>query len=59
MPPTYQQVGQTYDTIIAQAADDILGKLYFYVIISSAIEPKLKSHPQMIIKSSFPISVSV
>jgi len=26
----------------------ILVWLYFYVIISSAIEPKLKSHPQMI-----------
>jgi len=33
------------DTIIAQAADAILGKLYFYVIISSTINPKLKRPP--------------
>ena len=41
----YQQVGQTYDNIIAQAADAILGKLHFYVIISSTTNPKLKWPP--------------
>ena len=32
-------------TIIAQAANVILGKLHFYVIISSTINPKLKRPP--------------
>jgi len=43
--PTYQQVGQTCDTIIAQAANPIFGKLHFYVIIPSTISPRLKRHP--------------
>jgi len=43
--PTYQQVGQTCDTIIAQAADAIFGKLHFYVIISSVIDTELKRPP--------------
>ena len=42
---THQQVGQTCDTIIAQAANAILGKLHFYAIISSTIKPKLKRPP--------------
>ena len=32
------------DTIIAQAADAILGKLHFYVIIRAAIDTELKSY---------------
>jgi len=43
--PTIHQVRQTYDTIVAQAANPIFGKLQFYVIISSAIEPKLQILP--------------
>jgi len=45
MPPTSHQVRQTCDTIVAQAANPIFGKLQFYVIISSVIDPKLKRHP--------------
>jgi len=51
--PTYHQVRQTCDTIIAQAADAILGKLHFYVIISSTINPKLKRPPIRINERSF------
>jgi len=40
--PTIHQVRQTCDTIVAQVVNPILGKLYFKVIISSAIDPKLK-----------------
>jgi len=40
--PTYQQVRQTCDTIFALTANPIFGKLQFYVIISSTIDPKLK-----------------
>ena len=43
--PTYQLVGQTSDTIIAQAANAILGRLLFYVIISSVISPILQRPP--------------
>ena len=50
--PTYQQVEQPYDTIIAQAAGAILGKLHFYVVISSTIDPKLKRLPIRIAERS-------
>jgi len=43
--PTIHQVRQTCDTIVAQVVNPILGKLYFKVIISSAIDPKLKRPP--------------
>jgi hypothetical protein len=46
--PTNHQARGTYDTIFALTANPFFGKLYFYVIISSVIDPKLKSHPQMI-----------
>ncbi len=42
MPPTNHQVRETCDTIFAFTANPIFGKLHFYVIISSAIDLKLK-----------------
>ena len=42
IPPTHQQVGETCDNIVVQAGEPIFRKLQFYVIISSAIDPKLK-----------------
>jgi hypothetical protein len=42
LSPTYQQVEKTCDTIFALTANTIFEKLYFSVIISSAIDPKLK-----------------
>ena len=43
MSPTSHQAWETFDTIAAQAANPIFGKLQFYVIISSTIDLKLKT----------------
>ena len=56
---TIHQVWEIRDTIVAQAANPIFGKLQFYVIISSAIDSKLKSHPQMIGKTSLRLLTTV
>jgi len=40
------------DTIVAQVANPIFEKLQFYVIISSAIEPKLQRPPIKIAERS-------
>jgi hypothetical protein len=42
MSPTYQHVWESCDTIVAQTPNTIFEKLYFSVIISSVIDPKLK-----------------
>ena len=41
--PEQKQAKNLPDTIIAQAANPIWEKLQFYVIISSTINPKLKT----------------
>ena len=56
--PTYQQVRQTCDTIAAQAANPIFVKLQFYVIISSAIDPKLKRPPIRITERSLRLLIT-
>jgi len=53
--PTSHQVWETCDTIVAQAANPIFGKLQFYVIVSSAIDPKLKRPPIWISERSLRI----
>jgi len=52
------QVWETCDTIVAQAANPIFGKLQFYVIISSATDPKLKRPHIRIAKRSLQVVIN-
>ena len=47
------------DTIVAQVANPIFEKLQFYVIISSAIEPKLQRPPIKIAERSHDFKITV
>jgi len=58
MPTTIHQVWETCDNKIARAANAILGKLQFYVIISSAIDPKLKRSPIRIVGRSLQLLIT-